>query len=107
MYQRTLFSVLEQKSLLTPEIEAEWQEGLRYWSLERELAEKFSQNSSVSIEDVLHTSERKSFDYRILNLLLFKLRDVPVDQSIMEAIFYNEHLVTTNSFYTCFLLIYN
>ena len=74
-------------------MEAEWQQGLRYWSLEVELAKKFATNAKVELSDIVRTSESKSFDYRILNLLLFKLRGVPVDPNIMEAMFYNEHLV--------------
>ena len=44
--------------------------------------------------DTLHAaSEGKSFDYRLLNHLLFALRGVEPDRDLLQFLFVDEHLV--------------
>jgi hypothetical protein len=43
--------------------------------------------------DARRTLESKSFDYRLLHLLLFQLRDAPVDEAAVDCLWFSEVLI--------------
>ncbi|EFJ12251.1 hypothetical protein SELMODRAFT_124466, partial [Selaginella moellendorffii] len=65
-------------------IEKELEDGVEYWLLERTLCKALSSSSSSEVvcvaSDVLRAVRLKSFDYRVLNLLLYRLRDEEVNE---------------------------
>ncbi|KAL0449306.1 UNVERIFIED_CONTAM: hypothetical protein Slati_1487000 [Sesamum latifolium] len=71
---RPLLFILERQGLLTERIEEELRCGEEYWALERELCSALVSNKEISIEDATRAIHLKSFDYRIMNLLLYQLR---------------------------------
>ncbi|KAL0350084.1 UNVERIFIED_CONTAM: hypothetical protein Sradi_4157600 [Sesamum radiatum] len=62
------------QSLVQNLIEEELRCGEEYWALERELCSALVSNKEISIEDATRAIHLKSFDYRIMNLLLYQLR---------------------------------
>jgi hypothetical protein len=68
-----LRSILIHESLLTPSIIMELNNGRRYWSLERYLCARMARQLPIDITLAITAHELKSFDYRILHLLLFAL----------------------------------
>ncbi|KAK6150391.1 hypothetical protein DH2020_015323 [Rehmannia glutinosa] len=88
-----LLSVLELHGLLTKRIKEEFREGEEYWTLERKLCRAFISNKEISIEDVTRAIHLKSFDYRVLNLLLYQLRGEKVNELHMEFLSISELLV--------------
>lgn len=48
---------------------------------------------SISMIDVIHCSMNKSFDYRVLHLILYKLLNKPIEYDVLALMQYNEHLV--------------
>ena len=85
--------VLSERGLLTKRIEEELSEGLQYWKLEHSLCAAISDGIQVKLEDVVQALRFKSFDYRILNLLMYGLRNVPVDEAHFEFLSVSELLV--------------
>nr|GLL26214.1 uncharacterized protein LOC109177591 isoform X2 [Ipomoea trifida] len=55
-------------------INEEFKSGIEYWSLERKLCYALSSKMEISLMDVMQAIRLKSFDYRVLNLLLYQLR---------------------------------
>ncbi len=47
----------------------------------------------LTLDDLHAASEAKSFDYRLLNNVLFALRSVEADRDLMQFLFVDEHLV--------------
>ncbi|XP_042024854.1 uncharacterized protein LOC121772006 isoform X1 [Salvia splendens] len=88
-----LFSVLERYGLLTERIQEELRYGEEYWHLERKLCCAVARNKEISIEDVTRAIHLKSFDYRVLNLLLYQLRGEKVNELHMEFLSISELLV--------------
>ncbi|KAL2906128.1 ATP synthase subunit b 2 [Bienertia sinuspersici] len=70
---RPLKLLLQHHGLLTERIREELSFGVEYWALERRLCGAPKQ-VEISIEDALRAIHLKSFDYRVLNLLLYQLR---------------------------------
>ena len=117
-----LLSVLESQGLLTEGVWQELRKGRLYWQMERQICRKMGEierwrrgaasavtastsasaaaNSSpppsLSLTDVHLASACKSFDYRVLHLLLFGLTGNPVDDSLLRALSFNERLVDLN-----------
>ncbi|KAG6487411.1 hypothetical protein ZIOFF_055997 [Zingiber officinale] len=89
----SLVSVLQFHGLLTVRIRKELNSGLEYWSLERKLCHALSRNKKIVVEDVLKAIHLKSFDYRVLNLLLYQLRGEQVNELHMEFLSVSEYLV--------------
>ncbi|KAG2490904.1 hypothetical protein HYH03_010817 [Edaphochlamys debaryana] len=92
--------VLRQQGLWDERLEAELQAGLRYWALEQELCARllaaprpFAAPAPLSAEEVLRCHEAKSFDYRVLCLLLFRLSGRPYDESLLAFLRVDEMLV--------------
>ncbi|KAB1210195.1 hypothetical protein CJ030_MR6G024473 [Morella rubra] len=71
---RPLTCLLECQGLLTERIGEEFRCGEEYWSLERKLCRALTSKEEISVEDVMKAIHLKSFDYRVLNLLLYQLR---------------------------------
>ncbi|KAI3451170.1 hypothetical protein Pfo_007835 [Paulownia fortunei] len=88
-----LLSVLEHHGLLTERIMEELRYGEEYWALERKLCCALVSNKEISIEDVTRAIHLKSFDYRVLNLLLYQLRGGKVNELHMEFLSSSELLV--------------
>ncbi|GER26877.1 glucose-6-phosphate isomerase, partial [Striga asiatica] len=90
---RPLLYVLEQRGLLTERIIEELRYGEEYWALERKLCWALASNKEICIEDVKKAIHLKSFDYRVLNLLLYQLRGEKVNELHMEFLSISELLV--------------
>ncbi|KAK2656477.1 hypothetical protein Ddye_009529 [Dipteronia dyeriana] len=71
---RQLLYLLERDGLMTERIREEFRCGSEYWTLERKLCCQLMSKEEISIEDVMRAIQLKSFDYRVLNLLLYHLR---------------------------------
>jgi len=123
-----LRQLLRQRGWLTPRIESELKDGGRFWSLERQLcramlsgAEGDSGAAKLEQCDVKEALRLKSFDYRVLNLLLYAMRHTEPDPGHMRFLAASELLVEigddltdydddvmSNSFnvYRCFLAMH-
>ncbi|XVF17290.1 hypothetical protein REPUB_Repub10bG0107000 [Reevesia pubescens] len=88
-----LLNVLECRGLLTKRIREEFRSGEEYWALERKLCRALVCKMEISIEDVMRAIHLKSFDYRVLNLLLYQLRGKEVNDLHMEFLSVSEFLV--------------
>ncbi|KAJ4714471.1 ATP synthase subunit B [Melia azedarach] len=90
---RTLVSLLEQHGLLTERIREEFRCGEEYWALERKLCCALKSNKEISVKEAMRAIHLKSFDYRVLNLLLYQLRGEKVNDLHMEFLSISEFLV--------------
>lgn len=87
-----LLGVLEARGLLDERIESELARGRQFWALERALCGRVSGGRGMTADEVLHASALKSFDYRVLNLLVYKLRGVEVDERTVAFLHADELL---------------
>lgn len=71
---RPLVLLLERLGLLTERIKEEFKCGEQYWTMERKLCSALTNRLEISMDDVMMAIHLKSFDYRVLNLLLYQLR---------------------------------
>ncbi|GAV69135.1 hypothetical protein CFOL_v3_12636, partial [Cephalotus follicularis] len=90
---KPLVGLLENHGLLTEKIREEFRCGEEYWALERKLCFALMSKKEISLEDVTRAIHLKSFDYRILNLLLYQLRGEKVNDLHMEFLSMSEFLV--------------
>ncbi|XP_031492564.1 uncharacterized protein LOC116259085 isoform X2 [Nymphaea colorata] len=90
---RPLCRVLEQHGLMTERISKELGFGVEYWALERHLCNSLTLKKNILCQDVMRAIHLKSFDYRILSFLLYKLRGQEVNESHMEFLSVSEFLV--------------
>ncbi|KAL1336596.1 hypothetical protein AAHE18_10G073700 [Arachis hypogaea] len=90
---RPLVTLLKHKGLLTERIREELTLGEEYWALERKLCYALVNEKEILIEDVMKAIHLKSFDYRVLNLLLYQLRGAEVEELHMEFLSVSEFLV--------------
>ncbi|XP_020209044.1 uncharacterized protein LOC109793717 isoform X1 [Cajanus cajan] len=91
---RPLMTILEHKGLLTDRIREEFRHGEEYWALERKLCYALINKEEILVEDVMKAIRLKSFDYRVLNLLLYQLRGAKkVEELHMEFLSISEFLV--------------
>ncbi|XP_059640314.1 uncharacterized protein LOC132282600 isoform X2 [Cornus florida] len=88
-----LLVILAHHGLLTERIREEFRCGEEYWVLERKLCCALTSKMEISIEDVIRAIHLKSFDYRVLNLLLYQLRGEKVNELHMEFLSISEFLV--------------
>lgn len=98
--EQAILGVLQNKGLLDKRLVDELAKGKQYWADECRLCKAMLghsqvQESSITFDlaDVHKTSEAKSFDYRVLNLLLYKLTRRPYDDILLCFLFLDEHLV--------------
>ncbi|XP_021897607.1 uncharacterized protein LOC110814437 isoform X2 [Carica papaya] len=90
---RPLEVLLKCNGLLTERIVQELKSGEEYWALERKLCSALVSKQEICFEDVMRAIRLKSFDYRVLNLLLFQLRGEEVNDLHMEFLSISEFLV--------------
>ncbi|KAL2991181.1 hypothetical protein AAZX31_11G245700 [Glycine max] len=90
---RPLATILEHKGLLTERIREELRLGEEYWALERKLCSALTNKEKILVEDVMKAIHLKSFDYRVLNLLLYQLQGTKVEELHMEFLSISELLV--------------
>lgn len=90
---RPLCILLQQHGLLTDRVREEFTSGVEYWYLERKLCHALGSKQEISVEDVTRAIHLKSFDYRVLNLLLYQLRGEKVNDMHMEFLSLSEFLV--------------
>ncbi|WVZ05127.1 hypothetical protein V8G54_018473 [Vigna mungo] len=90
---RPLVTILEHKGLLTERIREELRHGEEYWALERKLCSALINKEEILVEEVMKAVHLKSFDYRVLNLLLYELQGTKVEELHMEFLSISEFLV--------------
>ncbi|KAB5556485.1 hypothetical protein DKX38_007394 [Salix brachista] len=90
---RPLSNQLQHHGLLTERINEEFRFGEEYWDLERKLCSALMNQTEILVEDVMRAIHLKSFDYRVLNLLLYQLRGEKVNDVHMEFLSISEFLV--------------
>ncbi|CAM0904398.1 unnamed protein product [Alopecurus aequalis] len=88
-----LENLLQFQGLMTDQLRNELRSGIQYWSLERKLCQALSRNDKISIEDVMTAIHLKSFDYRVLNLMMYRLTGQQVNELHMEFLSVSEFLV--------------
>ncbi|TVU14337.1 hypothetical protein EJB05_37800 [Eragrostis curvula] len=88
-----LSSLLQRQGLMTDRLRTELESGIQYWSLERKLCQALARNEKISTEDVMKAILLKSFDYRVLNLLMYQLTGKQVNELHMEFLSVSEFLV--------------
>ncbi|XP_057430383.1 uncharacterized protein LOC130723380 isoform X2 [Lotus japonicus] len=88
-----LVTIFEHKGLLTGRIKDELRLGEEYWALERKLCHAMTNKEEILVDDVMKAIHLKSFDYRVLNLLLYELRGAKVEDLHMEFLSVSEFLV--------------
>jgi len=89
----SLDNLLQCQGLMTDQLRNELKSGIQYWSLERKLCQALSRNDKISIEDVMKAIHLKSFDYRVLNLMMYQLTGQQVNELHMEFLSVSEFLV--------------
>lgn len=70
---RPLVLLLERYGIFTDRIRDELKCGEEYWALERKLCLALTNKQEIQVEDIMKAIHLKSFDYRVLNLLLYHL----------------------------------
>ena len=92
-----LLGVLDEQDLLDARIRSELEHGRKYWERERNvcacLLDGKAAGTCISADMVHATSMDKSFDYRVLHLILFRLLEKPYDEPLLALLRVNEHLV--------------
>ncbi|CAK8567287.1 unnamed protein product [Lathyrus sativus] len=88
-----LVTIFEQRCLLTERISEELKQGEEYWALERKLCHALINEEEILIDDVIKAIHLKSFDYRVLNLLLYQLQGAKAEELHMEFLSISEFLV--------------
>ncbi|WCJ31907.1 hypothetical protein M5689_013358 [Euphorbia peplus] len=88
-----LVTQLQRHGLLTERVVEELRSGEEYWALERKLCPALTKQKEICVEDVMRAIHLKSFDYRVLNLILYQLRGEKVNDLHMEFLSISEFLV--------------
>ncbi|XP_020081131.1 uncharacterized protein LOC109704764 isoform X2 [Ananas comosus] len=88
-----LLSLLHSQGILTDRIRTELKSGIEYWALEKKLCGALTSKTKISIEDAMRAIHLKSFDYRVLNLLLYHLTRQQTNELHMEFLSVSEFLV--------------
>ncbi|CAI9284347.1 unnamed protein product [Lactuca saligna] len=90
---RPLAVLLESYGIYTDRIRDELKCGEEYWALERKLCSALTNKQEIQMEDVMKAIHLKSFDYRVLNLLLYQLNGKDINETHMEFLSVSEFLV--------------
>ena len=85
--------ILGERTWMTPELSKELEHGARFWALERKICQALAAKSPVSQEEAEEALRLKSFDYRAMNLLLYKMRGEEPCSEHMEFLATSEVLV--------------
>ncbi|GIL64075.1 hypothetical protein Vafri_18050 [Volvox africanus] len=93
-------AVLSQQELMDEAVQRELQQGLRYWLLEQDICRRLlhaprplQTSAQLTAAEVLECHAAKSFDYRVLCLLLFRLTKKPYDEALLSFLRLDEMLV--------------
>eukprot|EP00971_Amphidinium_carterae_P206380 4095654-Amphidinium_carterae.1 len=89
---RELISFLERQGWLDDAVAKELSCGLAYWQLERKIG-ALGSGVTLCIEEVQKAMSWKSFDYRVLNLVLYQLQETPYDHAMLDFLREAELLV--------------
>lgn len=87
-----LYGVLRSHGLLSDAVYDELQNGYTYWDLERRLCSSMAKRESVSLDEVFCASALKSFDYRVLHLLLCALSGSTASEELLSFLRVDEVL---------------
>ncbi|KAJ9564714.1 hypothetical protein OSB04_000680 [Centaurea solstitialis] len=90
---RPLAVLLERYGMFTDRIRDELKCGEEYWALERKLCRALTNKQEIQVEDIMKAIHLKSFDYRVLNLLLYHLNGKEINEVHMEFLSVSEFLV--------------
>ncbi|KAI3665085.1 hypothetical protein L6452_43703 [Arctium lappa] len=90
---RPLAVLLERYGIFTDRIRDELKCGEEYWALERKLCWALTNKQEIQVEDIMKAIHLKSFDYRVLNLLLYHLNGKEINEVHMEFLSVSEFLV--------------
>ncbi|CAJ1382404.1 unnamed protein product, partial [Effrenium voratum] len=116
-----LREVLKERTWLTPRLEQELAQGARFWSLERKICRALRGEGRLLQAEAEEALRLKSFDYRAMNLLLYRMRGEEPNEAFMDFLVTSEVLVEIgddlvdyyedverNSFniYRCFLALH-
>eukprot|EP00457_Paulinella_chromatophora_P004773 gb/GEZN01004786.1/.p1 GENE.gb/GEZN01004786.1/~~gb/GEZN01004786.1/.p1 ORF type:complete len:530 (+),score=79.26 gb/GEZN01004786.1/:47-1636(+) len=88
-----IISILKEEGLFDSRVASEVQSGVEFWGLERKLCAQVLKKQEICIQEVHQASLSKSFDYRVLNCLLYRLRKAEYDEAVLSFLLINEHLV--------------
>lgn len=88
-----LRNALGVRGLMTERINKELRDGMEYWTLERSLCNAASKGTEISIQDAMRALQLKSFDYRVLNLLMYRLTKQQVNECHWDFLSISEFLV--------------
>ncbi|KXZ41442.1 hypothetical protein GPECTOR_465g378 [Gonium pectorale] len=95
-----ILGVLRQEGHLDERVERELQQGLLYWSWEQDICRRLlaaprplDVPAALTGEEVIRCHEAKSFDYRVLFLLLCRLSSTPCDETLLSFLRLDEMLV--------------
>eukprot|EP00775_Hariotina_reticulata_P003202 gene3202-3479_t len=93
-----LVEVLEQQQLLSNRVREELELGQQYWQQERHICSYLAhtrpgQDVHLTLADILSAHEAKSFDYRVLHLLLHELLNQPYNELLLQFMRVDEMLV--------------
>lgn len=90
-----LEAVLAREKCWDVSMKRELQGGLRYWTLERTLCRGDRSGPAPSMKDIEAAAIGKSFDYRVLHLLVHKWTESMVNTPLMEMLQLFEQMVET------------
>ena len=101
-----LLSILRERGVLTAAVQDELSNGLSYWAEECRMGACMLRGGAVppgghaddagfTLEEAHAASEKKSFDYRVLNHLVYALRGETPNPALLEFLSVDEHLLDT------------
>lgn len=88
-HTQILFEILEKKGLLDEMIKREFANGMKYYRLEQ----KMCSGQPFGDEDIAQANRFKCYDFRVLHRLLYKLKNEPYDEELLDAFWIGEMLV--------------
>uniref|UniRef100_A0A383VVX6 Uncharacterized protein n=1 Tax=Tetradesmus obliquus TaxID=3088 RepID=A0A383VVX6_TETOB len=96
--QEVLLQVLQQQLLLSDRVSEELTLGQQYWRQERHICSQLAATqpghaAGLSLSEVVAAHEAKSFDYRVLHLLLHGLLRKPLDEALLAFMRLDEMLI--------------
>ncbi|KAF6258243.1 hypothetical protein COO60DRAFT_1138059 [Scenedesmus sp. NREL 46B-D3] len=96
--QEVLVQVLEQQQLLSERVKEELTMGQLYWQQERHICSQLAstqpgREAMLTLAEIVAAHESKSFDYRVLHLLLHGLLRKPLDEALLAFMRLDEMLI--------------
>ncbi|CAJ1444669.1 unnamed protein product [Effrenium voratum] len=87
------FGAKLERTWLTPRLEQELAQGARFWSLERKICRALRGEGRLLQAEAEEALRLKSFDYRAMNLLLYRMRGEEPNEAFMDFLVTSEVLV--------------